>query len=77
MTENPVLNKLVKDLGAGNRAWKALDRAGIQTIGQLIEHDAYDLLDVRGFGLNCLIKVMNCLTEMGLSLKASNFKFRA
>lgn len=72
-----MLNKLVKDLGCGNRAANALDKAGIQTIGQLIENDAYDLLDIRWFGQDCLIRVMDSLAEMGLALKNSNFKFRS
>lgn len=77
MSGNPVLNKLVKELGCGNRAANALDRAGIRTIGQLIEYDAYDLLDLRNFGTDCLIRVNASLAEMGLTLKNSNFKFRA
>lgn len=77
MTENALLNKLVKDLGCGNRAANALDRAGIRTIGQLVSNDAYDLLDIRNFGQDCLIRVNDSLAEMGLALKSSNFKFRA
>lgn len=77
MSGNPMLNKLVKDLGCGNRAVNALDKASIQTIGQLIQNDAYDLLDIRWFGQDCLIRVTDSLAEMGLALKSSNFKFRA
>lgn len=77
MSENPLHNKLVKDLGVGNRAANALDKAGIRTIGQLVQCDAYDLLDIRWFGQDCLIRVTDGLAEMGLALKNSNFKFRS
>lgn len=77
MTENPILNKLVKDLTVGPRAAKALDRGGIRTIGDLVAKDAWELMDIRGFGLDCLIRVNAGLAEMGLALKSSNFRFRA
>lgn len=44
------------------RAYRALSRHGITTIGELTEHDQGSLLrDVPGFGLTCLLEVNRAL----------------
>lgn len=67
----------ISDLDVSGRAVKALARGGIRTVGQLIEHDAWELTDLRGFGVECLRETVDALATMGLTLKPSNYVARS
>lgn len=75
--ENLIMDKSVANLTLDNRTLKALEREGIRTVEELVAKDAWDLMDIRGFGQNCLVMVYSALAEWGLSLKPSNFKHRS
>jgi DNA-directed RNA polymerase alpha subunit len=75
--ENLIMEKSVANLALDNRTHRALERAGITTVAQLVDLDAWDLMDIRGFGQNCLVMVYSALGEWGLTLKPSNFKYRS
>jgi Bacterial RNA polymerase, alpha chain C terminal domain len=51
------------------RAWNALCRAGIQSVGQLAEKTASDLLRLRGMGRASLKTITEGLLERGLHLR--------
>lgn len=76
-SENLIMDKSVTNLTLDNRTLKALEREGIRTVAELVARDAWDLMDIRGFGQNCLVMVYSALGEWGLSLKPSNFKHRS
>lgn len=74
--ENLIMEKSVTILSVDNRTVRAFEREGIKTIGDLVAKDAWELLDIRGFGQNCLIMTTSALSEFGLTLKPSNYKNR-
>lgn len=74
--ENLIMEKSVTILSVDNRTLNAFEREGICTIGELVSLDAHDLLDIRGFGQNCLIQTTSALSEWGLTLKPSGFTNR-
>ncbi|MUN41466.1 DNA-directed RNA polymerase subunit alpha C-terminal domain-containing protein [Actinomadura litoris] len=56
-------------LNLSPRAYNALMREGIRTIGDLAACDAFDLLDIRNFGTKSLDDVHTALIQHGLALK--------
>jgi large subunit ribosomal protein L31 len=64
-------NRAVADLGLGSRPTEALSRAGITTIGQVIDRLAQgeaSLLEVEGFGRKALIDMKKALRGLGYEL---------
>lgn len=70
-------NVAIADLRMSGRATKALIRGGIRTLDQLVEHDAWDLTDIRGFGTECLRETVDALAMRGLTLMPSDYKPRS
>ncbi len=64
-----LLEMPVADLQLSVRARKCLTRLGINTVGELINKTADELLAVRNFGVTSLNEVRGKLAELGLSLK--------
>ena len=70
-------NVAIADLHLTGRATRALARGGIRTLDQLVEHDAWDLTDIRGFGTECLRETVDALAKRGLTLMPSDYKPRS
>ncbi len=64
-----ILSMSVESLEFATRVRKCLERLGIQTLGDLIEHTEKDLLGCPNFGDTSLQEVKDKLAELGLSLK--------
>jgi len=64
-----VLNKQVADLELSVRSRKALQRLGINTVGELATRTEAELLGVKNFGQTSLAEIGQRLTELGLSLR--------
>jgi DNA-directed RNA polymerase subunit alpha len=67
--EQAVLNKPVSDLNLSVRARKCMNRLGINTLGELIQRTADELLESKNFGMTSLTEVREKLRQYGLSLR--------
>ncbi len=64
-----VLNKLVADMELSVRSRKALQRLGINTVGELATRTEAELLGVKNFGQTSLTEIRARLVDMGLDLR--------
>jgi len=67
--EIAMMGKPVSDLQLSVRARKCMTRLGINTIGELMQRTADELLESRNFGMTSLSEVREKLQGMGLSLR--------
>jgi len=67
--EQAVLNKPVTDLNLSVRARKCMNRLGINSLGDLIQRTADELLESKNFGMTSLSEVREKLQQYGLSLR--------
>ncbi|PKK95369.1 MAG: DNA-directed RNA polymerase subunit alpha [Tenericutes bacterium HGW-Tenericutes-5] len=65
---NRNLEKPIEDLDLSVRSYNCLKRAGINTLGELIEKSEEDMMRVRNLGKKSLKEVKQKLEEMNLSL---------
>ena len=64
-----VLNKQVGDLELSVRSRKALQRLGVNSVGELATRTEAELLGVKNFGQTSLTEIKQRLTELGLGLR--------
>jgi len=67
--EQAVLNKPVTELNLSVRARKCMNRLGINTLGDLINRTADELLESKNFGMTSLNEVREKLAQYGLTLR--------
>ncbi len=67
--EQAVLNKSVSDLNLSVRARKCMNRLGINTMGDLVNRTADELLESKNFGMTSLSEVREKLGQFGLTLR--------
>jgi DNA-directed RNA polymerase subunit alpha len=67
--EQAVLNKPVSDLNLSVRARKCMNRLGINSLGDLIQRTADELLESKNFGMTSLTEVRDKLGQYGLTLR--------
>jgi DNA-directed RNA polymerase subunit alpha len=67
--EQAVLNKPVSDLNLSVRARKCMNRLAINTLGELVNRTADELLEAKNFGQTSLTEVREKLTVLGLKLR--------
>ena len=68
----PVLegdDRLIEELEIGVRAYNCLKRAGIQTVGDLVQRSESELNAIPNFGKRSTDEVREALTQLGLSLR--------
>jgi DNA-directed RNA polymerase subunit alpha len=63
------LNKQVADLELSVRSRKALQRLGVNSVGELATRTEAELLGVKNFGQTSLVEIKQRLTELGLGLR--------
>jgi DNA-directed RNA polymerase subunit alpha len=64
-----VLNKNVSELEFSVRSRKALQRLGVNTVGELATRTEAELLGVKNFGQTSLLEIKQRLTDLGLGLR--------
>ena len=69
--DDAVLNVPLAELDLSLRSRKCMERLGINTIGQLVDHTTEELLASRNFGRTSLAEVNEKLARYGLHLKES------
>jgi DNA-directed RNA polymerase subunit alpha len=67
--EQALLAKPVSDLNLSVRARKCMNRLGINTLGDLINRTADELLESKNFGMTSLTEVRDKLRQFGLVLR--------
>ncbi len=67
--EQAVLNKPVSELNLSVRARKCMNRLGINTLGELVNRSADELLESKNFGQTSLTEVRDKLLQYQLSLR--------
>ena len=67
--DDSMLRTPISELSLSLRSRKCMERLGISTIGQLIEHTSEELLASRNFGRTSLAEVNEKLGRLGLALK--------
>jgi DNA-directed RNA polymerase subunit alpha len=67
--QQAVLSKPVTDLNLSVRARKCMNRLGINTLGDLIQRTADELLESKNFGMTSLNEVREKLAQYGLTLR--------
>jgi len=65
------LEKTIEELDLSVRSYNCLKRAGIHTVGDLVEKSEGDMLKVRNLGQKSLEEVKFKLAELGLSLRSN------
>lgn len=68
--DSGLLDTPIVDLNLSVRAYNCLMRQGVTTVGQLVQCNESDLLNVRNFGAKSIEEVKDKLAEKGLGLKA-------
>jgi DNA-directed RNA polymerase subunit alpha len=69
---SPDLDLAIEDLDLSERPRNCLKRAQVNTIGELVERTADDLLAITNFGQKSLDEVIQRLDERGLSLRVKD-----
>jgi DNA-directed RNA polymerase subunit alpha len=67
--EQAVLAKPVADLNLSVRARKCMTRLNINTLGELVQRTADELLESKNFGMTSLTEVREKLAQFGLTLR--------
>ena len=67
-----VLEMSIDELELSVRSYNCLKRAGINTVEELTNRTAEDMMKVRNLGRKSLEEVLSKLHELGLSLKQSD-----
>jgi DNA-directed RNA polymerase subunit alpha len=67
--EQAMLGKPVTDLNLSVRARKCMHRLNINTVGELAQRTADELLEAKNFGMTSLTEVREKLTQLGLKLR--------
>ncbi|HST68432.1 MAG TPA: DNA-directed RNA polymerase subunit alpha C-terminal domain-containing protein, partial [Solirubrobacterales bacterium] len=62
-------DRLIEELEIGVRAYNCLKRAGIQTVGDLIQRSESELNAIPNFGRRSTDEVIEALHALGLSLR--------
>ena len=70
--EQAILNKPVSDLNLSVRARKCMNRLGINSLGEVIQRSADELLESKNFGMTSLNEVREKLRQLGLSLRGDD-----
>ena len=68
-TENPRLKQSIEDMDLSVRSNNCLRRAGINTVGDLVNKSEDDLKKVRNLGTKSLDEIKKKLIDMELSLR--------
>jgi DNA-directed RNA polymerase subunit alpha len=67
--EQAILGKPVSDLNLSVRARKCMNRLGLNTVGELAQRSADELLESKNFGITSLTEVREKLAQLGLTLR--------
>lgn len=61
--------RIIEELDLSTRATNCLRRAGIRTVGELLDYTEMDIAKIKNCGRETLREIVNKLAELGLFLK--------
>ncbi len=67
-----IMDMTIEELDLSVRSFNCLKRAGINTVGELVQKNAEDMMKVRNLGKKSLEEVDKKLSELGLALRRAN-----
>jgi len=67
-----IMDMTIEELDLSVRSFNCLKRAGINTVGELVQKNAEDMMKVRNLGKKSLEEVDKKLAELGLTLRRAN-----
>jgi len=67
-----ILEMAIEDLDLSVRSFNCLKRAGINSVGELVQRNIEDMMKVRNLGKKSLEEVDKKLAELGLTLRHAN-----
>ncbi len=67
-----IMDMTIEELDLSVRSFNCLKRAGINTVGELVQKNAEDMMKVRNLGKKSLEEVDKKLLELGLTLRRIN-----
>ena len=67
--EQALFSKSVSELNLSVRSRKCMNRLGIATIGELVQHSGDELLECKNFGVTSLVEIRGKLKELNLKLR--------
>ncbi|MDN5344194.1 MAG: DNA-directed polymerase subunit alpha [Clostridia bacterium] len=70
-SKDRLMDMSIEELDLSVRSYNCLKRAGINTVGELLQRTEEDMMKVRNLGKKSLEEVTQKLNEMGLSLRQS------
>lgn len=71
-SKDRLMDMSIEELDLSVRSYNCLKRAGINTVGELLQRTEEDMMKVRNLGKKSLEEVTQKLAELGLSLKQSD-----
>lgn len=63
----PIKEQKIENLDLSMRSYNALKRAGIRTIGDLLNFSYYDLIKIRNLGRKSIKEVLDTIHDLGLT----------
>jgi DNA-directed RNA polymerase subunit alpha len=69
--EASILDMPVENLGLSVRSLNCLKRAGVRTVGDLVQYNEEDVMKLKNFGQKSLDEIKDKLVEYGLGLRPS------
>lgn len=70
--ESSIYDQPVEGLGLSVRSLNCLKRAGVRTVGDLVQYNEEDVMKLKNFGQKSLDEIKDKLVEYGLGLRPSN-----
>lgn len=65
----PIREQKIENLDLSMRSYNCLRRAGIRTIGDLLNFTYYDLIKIRNLGRKSMKEILDTIHDLGLALK--------
>ena len=65
----PIREQKIENLDLSMRSYNCLKRAGIKTIGDLLNFSYYDLIKIRNLGRKSMKEVLDTIHDLGLKLR--------
>ena len=65
----PIREQKIENLDLTMRSYNCLKRAGIRTIGELLNFSYYDLIKIRNLGRKSMKEILDTIHDLGLKLR--------
>lgn len=70
--DDSIRSMSIKDLGLSQRAYNCIEKAKINTVGELMQKTVKDLTQIKNLGEKSVTDIVQALAEHGVALKGAN-----